>query len=388
VCDLDMEFLHHGLPQRVLHARWSMPTLEEPFLSLPDNWTETYAQVLAHGNVCSKEPIVRLYDHGVQGTNVLPPFSGVGNDGPNDAVVLTPILGKPYGVVISHGLNPVLNRIDPYWGGIWAATEALANLVAVGGNPEKAWLIDNFIWPFPDEEALGALDRAVDACVDVSQAFGIPFVSGKDSLSSTYSGKDGTIIKIPPVLCISAFGNIPDVAKTITADFKEAGSVIMLLGLLNPLAMGGSVYFETCGVTGANLPQVDLQRSALVFRTLHALIQRGLILACHDVSEGGVLAALAEMCFGGNVGASIDTFGLGEGRADYLLFNEMAGCFIAEVRLEDVCDILFSGVHANVLGSTHSDAFVRAAQRGEHLFTASLADLKAAWQKPMQEVFH
>lgn len=388
VCDLDMQFLHNGLPQRLLHARWSKPAFEESHLSPPDDWIETYCRVLSHGNICSKEPIVRLYDHGVQGTNALPPFSGVVNDGPNDAVVLTPILGKSYGLVISHGLNPVLNRIDPYWGSVWATVEALANLVAVGGNPREAWLIDNFIWPFPDEEALGALDRAVDACVDVSQALGIPFISGKDSLSSTYRGKDGTVIKIPPVLCVSAFGKIPDVAKTITADFKEVGSAIMFVGLPNSWAMAGSVYFDTRGVMGNDLPQVNPGESFRIFQKLHTLIQEGLVRACHDVSEGGLLVTLAEMCFGGNVGASIELRALGDGRADFFLFNETAGCFLIEVRETDVSEVLSSGVHASVLGTTISETFITVSDRRKNLFTVNLSDLKTAWQRPMKEVFH
>ncbi|MCL6619968.1 MAG: hypothetical protein K6T33_09295, partial [Thermomonas hydrothermalis] len=175
ICDLDMEFLHHGLPKRVLTARWQQPALADPQLSMPENWEETYCQVMGHLNVCSKEPIVRMYDHGVQGSCALAPFGGVGQDGPNDAVVLTPLLGSSAAVVISHGLNPVLNRIDSYYGSLWAATEAVSNAVAVGANPKELVLIDNFIWPFPDEESLGALDRAVDACVDFVRATGMPW---------------------------------------------------------------------------------------------------------------------------------------------------------------------------------------------------------------------
>ena len=155
--------------------------------------------------MCSKEPIVRQYDHGVQGTNALPPFGGENFDGPNDAVVLTPILGKPYGLVQSHGMNPILNRIDPYYGSIWATAEAMANYVAVGGDPDQAVLVNNYIWPFPDEESMGSLDRSVDAVVNCMDVLKRPVISGKDSLSSTYRGKDGQVIKIPPVLCVSVF---------------------------------------------------------------------------------------------------------------------------------------------------------------------------------------
>ncbi len=388
VCDLDMSFLHNGLPQRVLTAHWSKPLFAEPSLALPNDWTLTYCRVLSHGNVCSKEPIVRLYDHGVQGTNALMPYSGVAHDGPNDATVLTPILGKPYGLVISHGLNPTLNRIDPYWGSVWAVAEALANLVAVGGNPREAWLIDNFIWPFPDEEALGTLDRSVDACVDVTNAFGIPFISGKDSLSSTYRGKDGTVIKIPPVLCVSTFGKIPDVQKTVTADFKKPDSQIVFVGVPDPLTMGGSVYYDIHGYTGNLLPRVDFNHLPLVFDAVHRCIVGGLIRACHDISEGGLAVALAEMCFGGEMGAVIDLAPLGTGRPDHLFFNEMAGCFLLEVDKSAIAGILATGLPASIIGHTKAEPIITVFRENEQLCTVAVNDLKQAWQQPMKEVFH
>ena len=196
VMDLDMEFLHNGLPQRVMKAAWKKPVYAEPVIKETGDWNKLFAEVLSHLNVCSKEPIIRLYDHGVQGTNALPPFAGVAEDGPNNAAIMAPILGKPYGMIISHGLNPVLNVIQPYYGSLWSAAEATANAVASGANPEEMALIDNFIWPFPDEESLGALDLAVDACVDFPAPQVCPS-SRKDSLSSTYRGRDGKVIKIP-----------------------------------------------------------------------------------------------------------------------------------------------------------------------------------------------
>ncbi|OGF69866.1 phosphoribosylformylglycinamidine synthase II [Candidatus Giovannonibacteria bacterium RIFCSPHIGHO2_02_FULL_44_31] len=388
LCDLSMDFLHHGLPQRVLNANWVRPEFEEPEIPVPSDWRETCRRILSHPNVCSKESIVRMYDHSVQGMNALAPFSGVNHDGPNDAVVLTPILGERYGVIISHGLNPILNRIDPYWGSVWAATEALANFVAVGGDPREARLIDNFIWPYPDEQELGALDRSVDACVDIAEAFGIPYISGKDSLSSTYRGKDGTVIKIPPVLCISVFGKIRDVRKTISADFKEEGSAIMQVGL-RKLEMAGSVYYDLHGIVGNNLPRVNLKEAVRTFQKLHRLIARGIILSCHDISDGGLFTTLAEMCFGGGMGASLELGYAREEkeRIDFRLFNETAGCFLIEVRDMDVYEVQSLGMHAEEIGRTIASEVISVHNRG-HVFRADLDELKEFWQKPMKEVFH
>jgi phosphoribosylformylglycinamidine synthase II len=385
VMSLDMNFLHDGLPQRIMKACWKRPVFSEPEIVAPSDWPGLYKKVMGHLNVCSKEPIVRLYDHGVQGTNALPPFAGVKGDGPNDAVILTPILGKPYGMVISHGLNPVLNQINPYYGSLWAAAEAVSNAVASGANPREMVLIDNFIWPFPDEELLGALDMAVDACVDFVSATGMPFISGKDSLSSTYRGKDGTVIKIPPVLCVSAFGRIPDAAKTVSADFKETGNHIVLIGGRDSSEMAGSVYCQIQSSIGNSLPRIKPDELMRVLEALYNAISSGKLKACHDISEGGLAAALAEMCFGGGAGANIKIPG-GENAINFL-FNETAGCFLAEISAGLEPGEIFGEIPHKIIGLTSPDHFISVEQSGELLFIQDLDDLKTAWQQPMKEVF-
>lgn len=384
VLDLEMEFLHHGLPQRVLSCTFNPPELTEPEIPPPADWAELCCRILSHLNVCSKEPVVRVYDHGVQGTNALPPYGGTAGDGPNDAVVLTPVLGKPYGMVISHGLNPALNKIDAYWGGLWAAAEAVANAVAVGADPRELALIDNFIWPVPEGEFLAHLDRAVDACADFSRATNLPFISGKDSLSSTYKGAEA-VIHIPPVLCISVFGRLPDAADTVSADFKGAGNLLVLVGDRREEEMGGSVYYDLHGHLGKSIPRVDLKRLAGVFLAVHNAIKSGAVLACHDVSEGGLAAALAEMAFGGGFGAEIE---LPEGiRPDFFLFNETAGCFVLELAPETDPAGLLAGTPRLVLGKTIPEPELRFAQSSRPLFAVPLVRLRDAYQRPMKEVF-
>ncbi|MDI6906296.1 MAG: AIR synthase-related protein, partial [Thermoanaerobacterales bacterium] len=387
VMDLSMDFLHCGLPQRVMQAK--SPPKGAPGVAppLPEDWADCYRRVMGHLNVCSKEPIVRVYDHGVQGSSALPPFGGLDGSGPNDACMLTPLLGRPYGLIISHGLNPVLNRLDPYWGGLWACAEAVANAVAAGADIRETALIDNFIWPVPDEETLGYLDRAVDACVDFSLATGMPFISGKDSLSSTYRGPGGTLVHIPPVLCVSAFGRVPDVRHTVSSDFKRPGiSVVILIGHRRHKEMGGSVYWDIHGVTGANLPRLDLAGFVTACAALHDAITAGEVLACHDISEGGLAAALAEMCFGGRCGALVN---IPEGvRPDEFLFNETAGCFLVEIRADLDPAALFKNVPWTHVGRPQEERVIEArTAAGERLFAVSVDELKAAWDRPMREVF-
>ncbi|WP_449240279.1 phosphoribosylformylglycinamidine synthase subunit PurL [Desulfoscipio gibsoniae] len=385
VCNLGMEFLHHGIPDRTMTAVPRKITAETCEPDLPCAWEQLCTKVMQHLNVCSKEPIVRMYDHGVQGSSALPPFAGVEGNAPNDAVIIAPVPGHKYGAVIAHGLNPVLNTIDPYSGSLWAAAEAVANAVASGANPNELVLIDNFIWPYPDEESLYDLDRAVDACVDFVKATGMPFISGKDSLSSTYRAPDGSVLKIPPVLCISCFGRIADVTQTISTDFKRPGNIIALVGQRKVSQMGGSAYFDVTAATSTRVPQIDLAQFTTTLHGLHRTIKNGAILACHDISEGGLLAALAEMCLGGGLGAEVNV--PAQERTDYFLFNETAGCFVVELADQAQIDELLADVPHIILGRTTANQNISVTRDNNSIFNLATAKLLQAWQKPMREVF-
>lgn len=397
VAELDYDFLKNGLPQRVMPARWEKPVIEEIKPEVPKNeheWVSRFKAVLSHGNVASKEPIVRQYDHGVQGGNVVSPFGGADQEGPNDALVVKPVLNKPYGVVQAHGMNPILNRIDPYEGSKWAVAEAMANYVATGGDPDEAVLINNYIWPFPDEKEMGSLDRSVDAVVDMMDALGVPVISGKDSLSSTYRGKDGEVIKIPPVLAMSVFGRIPDVEKTVTTDLKEAGNVLAVVGK-GSTSMGGSVYFDVTDGSSGELPIIDPEYLKTTLNTMQSAIASGSVLSCHDVSEGGIAVAVAEMCFGGNLGADLTyNHSTIDEDAEAFLFAETAGTFVVEVSSDANLPALFGESGFRVIGRTTEQKDLRVqsnsffAEANKLLFKAAVDELKQAWQKPMRELFH
>jgi phosphoribosylformylglycinamidine synthase II len=390
VAELDYEFLSDGLPQRVMQAHWEQEYVPEVKPIAPQDeqqWIDKVKAVLSHGNVCSKEPIVRQYDHGVQGGNVVSPFGGEKQDGPNDALVIRPMLDKPYGVVQSHGMNPILNRLNPYEGTVWAIAEAAANYVSAGGNIDEAAAVGNYIWPFPDEEAMGSLDLSVDAAVEMMGRLKLPVISGKDSLSSTYRGKDGQVIKIPPVYTMSIFGRIPDVEKTMTSDIKQPGSTLVLVG--NPSdGMAGSTYYDVADGSSNDIPLVDKETLPEVLGSVHQAIVGGKVLACHDVSEGGVISAVAEMCFGGNVGATLQPVSTSASGIDNFLFNETAGCFVVEVESDETAQELFGNIPYQTLGQTTTDKTIAVHGQDEVIFSVATDELKDAWQAPMKGIFH
>jgi phosphoribosylformylglycinamidine synthase len=396
VAELEYDFLKNGLPNRVMKANWTQEAIEEivpKSPETPEEWRKVLLGVMSHGNVCSKQPIVNQYDHGVQGGNIVNPFGGKTEEGPNDALVVRPMLGKPYGVVQSHGMNPILNRLDPYQGSQWAIAEAMANYVAVGGDPDKAALINNFIWPFPDEQEMGSLDKSVDAITDMMDELELPVISGKDSLSSTYRGKDGEVIKIPPVLCMSAFGPIPDVDKTMTADIKMPGKTKLVLVGHQSQNMGGSTYYDVAGGQSGKVPEISGKDLRKTLQTVHKAMRSGRVQSCHDVSEGGIAGAVSEMCFGGDSGARVWVPEKHKDNPENFLFNETAGQFVIEVDMINHENIsqLFEGVPTTVIGVTsvrkRLEFEANVGFNYKNLFDITISEAKDAWQRPTKELF-
>ena len=217
--------------------------------------------MLSRLNICSKESMIRQYDHEVQGGSVIKPLVGRFNDGPSDAAVLRPILSSFEGIVVSNGICPRYSDIDTYAMVACAIDEAIRNNVAVGGNPDRIAGLDNFCWPDPvqsektpdGEYKLAQLVRANQALYDYCKAFGVPLISGKDSMKNDYL-IGGTKISIPPTVLISALGKIDDVRKAVTMDAKRPGDLVYILGeTLDEL--GGSEYYASKGFIGNRVPR-------------------------------------------------------------------------------------------------------------------------------------
>ncbi|MBI4296048.1 MAG: phosphoribosylformylglycinamidine synthase subunit PurL, partial [Chloroflexi bacterium] len=390
VGDIGMEFLHDGRPQLHLNAAWKRPEFPEPDFASPEDLGPDLLAILSSWNVCSKEWVIRQYDHEVQGGSVLKPLVGVNNDGPGDAAIIRPLLDSDKGVIIANGINPTYGEIDPYWMAASAIDESLRQIIAVGGNLKKVALLDNFCWGNTSRpEVLGALLGATQACYDMAKAYGTPFISGKDSLNNEFQHGDKTII-IPHTLLISALGVMEDVSKAVTMDFKQAGNLIYVVGDTFD-ELGGSEYFHKHGFTGNKVPRVDPRSAKATMDKLGQATDKGLVRACHDCSEGGLGVALAEMAFAGGLGASIDlkAVPLGEpiSRDDFVLFSESNSRFLAEVAQEHqrAFESVMTGAVFAVIGKVTNTGMLEVhGLYGNRVVNNSVADLKEAWQKTLR----
>jgi len=389
VADLDMDFLHNGVPRRELAATWTPPKHAEPDLPPEDDYTDDLMAVLGRWNVCSKEWVVRQYDHEVQGQTVVKPFVGVRQDGPGDACVITPILGSAKGLAVACGMNPVYGDLDPYWMAAAGIDEAVRNLVAVGARPDRIALLDNFCWGNCDKpDRLGSLVLAAKACYDAAMALGTPFISGKDSLNNEYDTGDGTIV-IPPTLLISAIGIVDDVSRCVTMDLKRPGNPVYLVGATKD-ECGGSQWFAVHDAVGTQVPRVDLDTAPAVFRAVHAAIEAGCVRACHDLSEGGLAVAAAEMAFAADLGlalclADVPREGglMDDGR---VLFSESTTRFLVEVDRKRAVDFeqLLADVPWGRIGKvTDTARLVVAGLGGKTVIDAACDDLRDVWQAPL-----
>lgn len=396
VGEVSMEFLHDGRPPVVRTAVFQPEpdaTVQFPGGSNDAQQnSETLKKILGSLNVASKHWIIRQYDHEVQGASVVKPLTGVCNDGPSDAAVLRPVLNSTRGAVVSCGMNPHFGDFDPYHMAASSIDEAIRNCVAVGADPSRIGILDNFCWGYTDRpETLGTLVRAAIACHDMAVAFGTPFISGKDSLNNefSYDAEDGTrkTISIPSTLLISALGQVPDVQKCVTMDFKSSGNLIYQIGATKS-EFGGSHFVLVTEATGGKVPSVDTEQAKRTFAAVHQAICQGLIRSCHDLSEGGLAVCVAEMAFAGGLGANVD-LGPIPTDADHdaltKLFAESNSRFVCEVAPENQAKFeeCMAQTEIGLLGTVNDSENLVIQSDGERVLDSDINELKAAWQSPL-----
>jgi len=334
VADIDTKFLHDGRPQRRMPAEMPDPNRNDRTSRSVADPAATILALLAHPNIASKAAIIRRYDHEILGATVVRPLVGAAADAPADGVVLANP-GATEGIAIGIGVNPWFGLHDPEAMAYAVVDEAMRNIVAVGADPDRVALLDNFSWGDPRRPStMGELVATVEGCCAAARMYAAPFVSGKDSLNNEYVGADGERHAVPPTLVITAIAHVPDADRCVTPDLAGAGNVLLLLGHTETEFAGSHLDLlqgEPPNPGVAPAPDPD---AASRYRHLHSATQAGLVESCHDLSEGGLAIALAEMCIGGRLGAAIDT--LPHDDLATALFSESSGRLIVEVAARSV----------------------------------------------------
>ena len=357
-----MHFLHDGIPMPTRRALVRNDEKVMPASSATvhrSSFSDRLLKTLAHPNVASKHWIIRQYDHEVQGGSVIKPLVGPKQIGPSDAAVVRPKVGSAAGVALSVGLSP--GGDDPYRMAIRSIDEAIRNAVCVGADLDKLAVLDNFCWPGTDDErAMGDLVRTCEACRDAALAFGVPFISGKDSLHNQFTDKSsGKVIKIPTTLLVSAIGVIDDVGRCVTMDFKKKGSRVVLIRCASPF---------------------DLACLNKLHRAMSGLVRTGRFDAVHDVSDGGYATAAAEMCIASGLGLIASNALMDTPAA----FDEQPGGYVAELTSWDAITEInstFAGFgEVTELGITQGFKRLTLTTENTHVTDLAVDDLIAAWR--------
>ncbi|MBU2630237.1 MAG: phosphoribosylformylglycinamidine synthase, partial [Proteobacteria bacterium] len=370
---VDMDLLDKGFPSWEFDAVWLSPEtrgLTEPVISSPSDFNAVLLKMLERPNICSKEWILRQYDHEVQGGSVIKPLVGIHHNIPSDASVTRPVLTSQKGLAFSQSLLPWYSKIDAYHMMTCTIDEAVRRLIAVGGNFNHIGGLDNFCWPNiqfdpkknPDGKFKAAqLVRACRALKNACEKYEIPLLSGKDSMyvDGHLEGEFGERIKVSALETVqfSATSVIEDISKCVSMDPKVAGDLVYVLGS-TANELGGSEYYEVYNETGLNVPQVDFDKFKVIYRALQTAIETELVASCHAVARGGIGIHLSYMAMAGGLGLDINLSDLvldvsrGELFCETALFSESAGRFIVTIAPESqiVFEKLFKGMAASCIG--------------------------------------
>jgi phosphoribosylformylglycinamidine synthase II len=391
---LDLDFVHNGLPMLELTAVWTPPVHEEPELPEPADLGADLKALLSRYNVCSKEYVVRQYDHEVQGGSVIKPLTGAKDDGPSDAAVLRPDLESLEGLVVAHGICPRYSDIDTFHMVCCAVDEAVRNAISVGGSLDLMAGLDNFCWcdPVQSEKTpdghykLAQLVRANQALYQICTTYGVPCISGKDSMKNDAT-IGGVKISIPPTLLFSVISRIQDVRLAVTMDAKHPGDLVYVLGATYP-ELGASEYHARYNYIGNNVPKVRMKDALARYRALSDAIYQGIVSSCHDCSDGGLGISLAEVAFSGDLGMVIDLGAViaeDVDRLDTLLFSESQSRFVVTIRKE------YQQSFENTMGDTGCAMVGEVIERpaftleysGKIVVNEGLSSLKDAWKRPL-----
>ncbi|MFH1465494.1 MAG: AIR synthase-related protein [Pseudomonadota bacterium] len=395
VACLGLDLLHDGVPRKRMEAEWRAPRDEDPPLSGEEDFGALLLALLRSPDICSREGVIRQYDHEVQGRTVIKPLMGARGVAPQDAAVLRLDHGGWDAIAVSVGICPRYGDLDAYAMSAGAFDEAVRQILAVGGRlpgpdaPENLfWSVnDNFCVPDsafhpvhnPDGKyKLAQLVRMAEALHDLALAYCVPMTSGKDSMKNDFRA-GGVKISVPPTILYSAVARIPDLRRCRPAQFVAPGDVVVLLGRTYH-ELGASQLLRLRGERGASVPRVRVSRALDLYHRLGLATERGLLASCHDLSDGGLGVALAECCFGSGLGCEVSVEGWDLGR-HALLFSESHSRFVASLRAEDLPALRqVLGEHCHVLGVVTEEPRMRVRHRDTPLMDLDVSALLEAWR--------
>jgi phosphoribosylformylglycinamidine synthase len=331
ILEMDLEFMTGG----PVYDECTRPVIikkqeaEEKTFPQPD-LNNTLQKILSSPNISSKEWVIRQYDHEVRGNTVIKPLQGkLGLETHGDSTVLKPLEDSWKGLAVTADVNPRFMERDPYWGAMSAVDEACRNLVAVGATPDS--LLDCLNFGNPEKpERMGEFYEACRGLGDIGRALDLPYVSGNVSFYN-----ESVKTAVPPTPEIFAVGIVEDIRTCITSDFKTGGNPVYLVGKPTEKELGGSEYYQLMKKEGGIVPKTDPEILRHCIKGLLASMKKQYIASCHDLSEGGLGACLAEMAIGGNIGATIDVSPINkELRTDFKVFSESNTRWVVEVKKE------------------------------------------------------
>ncbi len=335
--------------------------------------------------IVSREPIIREYDHEVQGNTVLKPLAGATADAPQDASVID-IDGSDKLMSLALAILPEWGKTDPYAMGTGTVDETVRQLVLAGTNPDKIALLDNFCMGNPEcPTELGRIVECAKGIREAALAYGAPYVSGKDSFYNYFETEDGPV-NIPVTFLCSGFGVVEDASHVRGSSLRRSDSVLFLVGNTED-EMGGSVYARVKGVKDCKVPQTDCAASFAIYKQYYdKALTQGLVLSAHDLSEGGLAVAAAEMAFSGKGGITLNLDALptvgGWKNNAVPCFGESTGRFLVEVDpdMADEFAAAMAGTPCARIGSATTDGKLTITAGGATVLQAEIAELKNIWK--------
>jgi len=387
---IDLDMLHNGVPKMNLKAEWEIP--KESIIKISENDIgKALKDLLKRPNIASKEYWVRMYDHEVGARTVGKPFSGKNNEGPSDGAVLKIFPDSYEGLVVTHGIMPRYSLIDSYQMAANAIDEAFRQAIILGADPDKIVGLDNFCWPDPVESPttpdgkfkLAQLVRACKAIYEITPIYNCPCISGKDSMKNDYRRGDKKI-SVLPTLLFTAIGKINDIRKSVSFYFKKENSLIFLIGETRK-ELGASEYYQMKGIAGGSVPKVYSEKAIKTYKKINKLIENSILLSAHDLSDGGLIVALAEASFSGNLGVDINLNEFTDLSIEEILFSETPSRILVSIAEKDRDKFLeiMNGESIYYLGKTTNSDQLVLNYKNKVIMKENIYKLKDIWKNAL-----